>query len=114
LLHPENPVTVPSLLNVTVTAWVLEITGVPLPSIAPLYVQVPISAGSVRGGGVVATVTGVVDTDVGTGVGVCVIQPAATRATNRTAQAKNSKDFIFTEYHYILYITIPNARTGDI
>jgi hypothetical protein len=74
------------------------------------------SAGSFSGGGVVATVTMVVGTGVGTvvtggGIGVGDVQPAARIPTNRTAQTKNSKDFILTEYHYLLFITIP-AFTG--
>lgn len=92
-----------------VTDWVLEITGVfpiPLANMAPLYVQVPVSAGSVRGGGVVATVAGVVGTGVGTGSGAGDVQPAARIPTIRTAQTKNGKDFIITEYHQRLYIPI--------
>jgi hypothetical protein len=68
------------------------------------------SAGSVSGGGVVATVATVVGTGVGTvvagGTGVGDEQPAARIPTNRTAQTKNSKDFIFTEYHHLLFIPI--------
>jgi sorbitol-specific phosphotransferase system component IIBC len=60
---------------------------------------VPVSAGSVSGGGVVATVAGVVGTGVGTGTGTGDVHPAAMIPTNRTAQSKNGKDFIFTEYH---------------
>jgi hypothetical protein len=72
---------------------------------------VPISAGSVSGGGVVATVATVVGTGVGTvvaggGTGVGDVQPAARIPTNRTAQTKNSKDFILTEYHHLLFIPI--------
>ena len=83
--------------------WVLEITGIwpdpPVAIIAPLYVQVPVSAGSVKGGGVVATVATVVGTGVGTvvaggGTGVGDEQPAARIPINSTAQTKNSKDFI--------------------
>jgi hypothetical protein len=78
---------------------------------APLYVQVPISAGSVTGGGVVATVATVVGTGVGTvvaggGTGVGDVQPAARIPTNRTAQTKNSKDFILTEYLYLIFIPV--------
>ena len=66
---------------------------------------------SVSGGGVVATVATVVGTGVGTvvaggGTGVGDVQPAARIPTNRTAQTKNSKDFIFTEYHHLLFIPI--------
>jgi len=102
-------------LNVRVIDWVLEIVGIfpdpPVAIMAPLYVQVPINAGSVTGGAVVATV----GTGVGTGVGTVVagggtgagdVQPAARIPTNRTAQTKNSKDFIFTECHYLLFIPI--------
>ena len=92
-----------------VTDWVLEITGVfpvPVANIAPLYVQVPVSAGSVRGGGVVATVTGVVGTGVGNGTGDGDEHPAARIPTNRTAQTKNGIDFIFTGYHHLLFIHI--------
>ena len=92
-----------------VTDWVLEITGVfpiPLANMAPLYVHVPVSAGSVRGGGVVATVAGVVGTGVGTGSGAGDVQPAARIPTTRTAQTKNGNDFISTEYHYLLFIPI--------
>jgi len=107
LLQPLNPLRVPSLLNFRVIDWVLAITGIfpdPVANIAPLYVQVPISAGSVTGGGVVATVATVVGTGVGTvvaggGTGVGDVQPAARIPTNRTAQTKSSKDFIFTECH---------------
>ena len=70
------------------------------------------SAESVSGGGVVATVATVVGTGVGTvvaggGTGAGDVQPAARIPTNRTAQTKNSKDFIVTEYHRLLFITIP-------
>jgi hypothetical protein len=103
------------LLNVRVIDWELGIVGIfpdpPVAIIAPLYVQVPISAGSVSGGGVVATVGTGVGTGVGTvvaggGTGVGDEQPAARIPTNRTAQTKNSKDFIVTEYHYLLFIPI--------
>jgi hypothetical protein len=67
---------------------------------------VPVSAGSVRGGGVVATVAGVVGTGVGTDTGAGDVQPATRIPTNRTAQTKNGNDFILTEYHHILYIPI--------
>ena len=97
--------------------WVLEIVGIfpvpPVAIIAPLYVQVPINAGSETGGGVVATVATVVGTGVGTvvaggGTGVGDVQPAARIPTNRTAQTKNSKDFILTEYHHLIFIpTLP-------
>jgi hypothetical protein len=94
--------------------WVLEITGIfpiPLANIAPLYVQVPVSAGSVRGGGAVATVVGTgVGTVVAGGTGVGDEQPATRIPTNRTAQTKNSKDFIFTEYPHLLFIPIPTFR----
>jgi hypothetical protein len=114
LLQPLNPASVPSLLNVRVIALVLEITGIcpdPVANIAPLYVQVPISAGSVSGGGVVATVGTGVGIGVGTvvaggGTGVGDEQPAARIPTNRTAQTKNSKDFICTGYHQLLFIAI--------
>jgi len=49
-------------------------------------------------------VAGVVDTGVGTGAGD--VQPAARIPTNRTAQTKNGIDFIFTEYHHLLFIHI--------
>ena len=113
LLHPLKPARLPSVLNVRVIDWVLEITGIfpdpPVAIIAPLYVQVPINAASETGGGVVATVATVVGTGVGTvvaggGTGVGDVQPAARIPTNRTAQTKNSKDFILTEYHHLLFI----------
>jgi hypothetical protein len=100
LLHPPKPVKVPSLLNVRVI-WTLGITGIDPAMVAPLKFQFPVSAGSVAGpeittmaavgagvGAGVAVVTGV-----GTGAGV-VVHPAARIPTNKTAQTKNSKDFI--------------------
>jgi hypothetical protein len=60
-----------------------------------------------------------VGTGVGTGVGTVVAgggtgvgdeQPAARIHTNRTAQTRNSKDFIFTEYHHLLFIPILTVR----
>jgi hypothetical protein len=42
----------------------------------------------------------------GGGTGAGDVQPAARIPTNRTAQTKNSKDFIFTEYHCLLFIPI--------
>ena len=82
---------------------------------APLYVQVPINAASETGGGVVTTVATVVGTGVGTvvaggGTGVGEVQPAARIPTNRTAQTKNSKDFILTEYHHLLFIPTPHLQ----
>ena len=74
---------------------------VPPATIPPLKFQFPVSAGSVRGpeittmaavGAGVGTGVAVV-TGVGTGAGV-VVQPAARMPTNKTAQTKNSKDFI--------------------
>ena len=59
----------------------------------------PVSAGSVSGGGVVATVAGVVGTGVGTGTGADDVQPAARIPTHRTAQTKKGIDFIFTGFH---------------
>jgi hypothetical protein len=69
---------------------------------------VPISAGSETGAGTVITVTTTVGAGVGTvvaggGTGAGVEQPAARIPTNRTAQTKNSKDFILTEYHHLLF-----------
>jgi hypothetical protein len=70
---------------------------------------VPISAGSETGAGIVITVTTTVGAGVGTvvaggGTGVGDVQPAARIPTNRTAQTNNSKDFILTECHYLLFI----------
>jgi hypothetical protein len=79
--------------------WTLGIASmVPPATIPPLKFQFPVSAGSVRGPEITTTAAvgagvGTVVTGVGTGAGV-VVHPAARMPTNKTAQTKNSKDFI--------------------
>jgi len=71
---------------------------VPAPTIIPLRVQVPVSAGSVSGA-VVATVTTVVGTGVGTvvvGVGTAagfVVHPAINRVEKTTSKTRNNVVF---------------------
>jgi hypothetical protein len=71
---------------------------VPPATIPPLKFQFPVSAGSVAGPEITTTTevgagVGTVVAGVGTGAGV-VVHPAARMPTNKTAQTKNSKDFI--------------------